>query len=316
MTSIALNPSAPSFIPSHRNTVPSDPPLISPDQNPNPYLSYYPYPVYLQIPSQYTSYQYSSFPSYCAIFQLISPPCQPALCPSVPRCSIEELDENLGPEISSADHGIVDPKPMANTSVVNCRITRAPVSELTVMRAPRCQLARRRSSVKVSHRKYQISVDADFEMGWKTTLMIKNIPGKFRQGSLLAILRDHCIKENQKARASEGDEAVLSEFDFFYLPIDFRTNSNFGYAFVNFTSPVGARRLFNSLHNHHWISAGSNKVCQLNFARIQGLVESIEHADQMVFNRGVPDMFLPVHFEPPYNGLNESVEYIHGQKIM
>lgn len=45
---------------------------------------------------------------------------------------------------------------------------------------------------------------------------------KFRKERLFAILRDHCIVENQKARASEGDEAVLSEFDYFYLPIDFR----------------------------------------------------------------------------------------------
>lgn len=178
MTSIALNPSAPSFMPSHRNTVPSVT-LIGPGPNPNPYLSYYPYPVYLQIQPQYISYQCFSFPSYCATFQLISPPCTPAL-PPVPGCSIQEQDENLGPEISSGYHEMVEPKPTANTSVVNCRRTRAPMSELTVMHAPRCLEPRRRSSVKVSNRKYQIREDADFELGWKTTLMIKNIPGKFR----------------------------------------------------------------------------------------------------------------------------------------
>ncbi|KAF3325000.1 Protein MEI2-like 6 [Carex littledalei] len=310
--SIALNPAAPIFIP-RPNTVLSATLLISPGQNPNPYLSW-PYdPFYLQIPPQYFSYQYISSPRYLTTFQLVSAPCTLALSPSVPRCSIQERDENLGTEISSAGDEMVELKPMANTSVVNCRRTRAHISEVTVVRASRCQEPRRRPSAKVSHRKYEIRKDADFEKGGKTTLMIKNIP--CNKGRLLAILRDHCIEENEKACALEGDEAVFSEFDFFYLPIDFRTHSNLGYAFVNFTSSVGAWRLFKYLHNYRWISAESNKVCQVSFARIQGLVESIEHADQMIFFRGVLDAFLPVHFEPPYNGVNQPVEYLHGRKM-
>lgn len=73
------------------------------------------------------------------------------------------------------------------------------------------------------------------------------------------------------------------------------------------------------LQSNQVLSESSSNVMKLrSFVMLyfQGLVESIEHADQMVFNQGVPDMFLPVHFEPPYNGLNESIEYIHGQKIM
>ncbi|KAF3325001.1 Protein MEI2-like 6 [Carex littledalei] len=259
MSIITLNHEARSFFPSRRNTLPSATLYISPPQNPNPFLSYYNYPFY-----QYFTYQYFSFPLY-STFQLVSPPCTPTLPPSVPRCSIEELDESLGSEKSSAEEEMVVPKPIASTSVVKCRRTRA----------PRCQEPRRGSSVKVSHRMYEIREDADLEMEGKTTLMIKNIPGKFRQGRLIAVLRDHCIAENRKALASEGDEAVLSEFDYFYLPIDFREGC---YHVVN------------------------------------GLAESIDHADEMIFHPNVPDMFLPVHFEPPYNGLNESVEYIHGRR--
>lgn len=166
MSIITLNHEAQSFFPSRRNTLPSATPYISPPQNPNPFpISYYNDPFY-----QYFSYQCFSFPLY-ATFQLVSPPCTPTLPLSAPRCSIEELDESPGSEKSSADEEMVVPKAMACTPVVKCRRTRA----------LRCQEPRGKYSVKVSHSMYEIREDVDFLMEGKTTLMIKNIPGKFRQ---------------------------------------------------------------------------------------------------------------------------------------
>ncbi len=51
----------------------------------------------------------------------------------------------------------------------------------------------------------------------RTTLMIKNIPNKYTQKMLLATI----------------DEDFRGQYDFFYLPIDFKNKCNVGYAFIN-----------------------------------------------------------------------------------
>ncbi|CAN1130760.1 Protein MEI2-like 6, partial [Linum perenne] len=78
-----------------------------------------------------------------------------------------------------------------------------------------------------------------------------NIVGNFvfrRRGHLIQYLDKHCHDENSKAVARfasssvGGSRCLLSEYDFLYLPMDFRTGANLGYAFVNFTNSVGASR--------------------------------------------------------------------------
>ena len=56
----------------------------------------------------------------------------------------------------------------------------------------------------------------------RTTVMIRNIPNKYSQKVLLATL----------------DEAgFYGQYDFFYLPIDFKNGCNVGYAFLNLARP-------------------------------------------------------------------------------
>ena len=48
-----------------------------------------------------------------------------------------------------------------------------------------------------------------------------------------------------------------------------RTGYNKGYAFVNMTTAVAARRLHAHLHGHCWKAAGSSKICVVVHARLE-----------------------------------------------
>merc|ERR1711988_1203964 len=60
----------------------------------------------------------------------------------------------------------------------------------------------------------------------RTTVMIRNIPNKYPQRKLLQVLFDNGI----------------TNFDFFFLPVDFRNKCNVGYGFVNFGDAKSAMR--------------------------------------------------------------------------
>jgi len=48
-----------------------------------------------------------------------------------------------------------------------------------------------------------------------------------------------------------------------------RRGCNFGYAFVNLTSPEAAHRLYRSLEGRGWTVHGSKKVIRIDPAKIQ-----------------------------------------------
>ncbi|EEQ97242.1 dc50, putative [Perkinsus marinus ATCC 50983] len=126
-----------------------------------------------------------------------------------------------------------------------------------------------------------------------TTVMLRNIPNKLSQMDIA-----NAVKH----------EGFLGEFDFFYSPLDFKSGSNLGYAFINFISHEVAVRfrlkiagllLARSVAEAntsglYWdensgskatvitpeVSAQlmrSNKQCGVAWARIQGLEANIKH---------------------------------------
>ncbi|CAD8108193.1 unnamed protein product [Paramecium primaurelia] len=95
----------------------------------------------------------------------------------------------------------------------------------------------------------------------RTTLMIKNIPNKYSQPLLL----------------EEIDCNNRDTYNFFYLPIDFTNKCNVGYAFINFYDPQDIPKFYLEFHNRKWSKFNSEKICQITYARIQGVEELQGH---------------------------------------
>ncbi|XP_062110510.1 protein terminal ear1 homolog [Humulus lupulus] len=138
----------------------------------------------------------------------------------------------------------------------------------------------------------------------RTTVMIKNIPNKYSQKLLLNMLDNHCIHCNEQiANEDRGgmDDQPFSSYDFVYLPIDFNNKCNVGYGFVNMTSPEATWRLYKAFHLQHWEVFNSRKICEVTYARVQGLEALKEHFKNSKFPCEM-DHYLPVVFSPPRDG--------------
>lgn len=96
-----------------------------------------------------------------------------------------------------------------------------------------------------------------------TTVMLRNIPNKYTQEMLVEQL------ELDFAR----------EFDFIYLPTDFKNRCNMGYAFINFRSTGTRERFvtaFNGLQVRRCLpGVNSSKIVEVMPARIQGLERNV-----------------------------------------
>ncbi|CAD6224110.1 unnamed protein product [Miscanthus lutarioriparius] len=140
----------------------------------------------------------------------------------------------------------------------------------------------------------------------RTSLMIRNIPNDFTRTRLMNILDEHCFIENEKIALG----GVRSEYDFLYLPIDFRSLANKGYAFVNMTSPEAARRLWEDLHGHPWAFKRSGKTCAVDYADREGRDQLVEHFSGSRFDCHT-EAYLPVRFEPPRDGTRPADGAMH-----
>ncbi|KAK9945737.1 hypothetical protein M0R45_011236 [Rubus argutus] len=139
-----------------------------------------------------------------------------------------------------------------------------------------------------------------------TTLMIKNVPNQFGRSDLLDILKDHCLDKNLKAVLG-SEPSQKSEFDFLYLPMDFKQYwenkriSNLGYAFVNFTSAVAALRFYKQYHNFEWPVQRNKKICEVTCAKTQGKAALKKRFMNKVFWCHSNE-YLPVILSPPCDG--------------
>ncbi|KAI3863443.1 hypothetical protein MKX03_005908 [Papaver bracteatum] len=160
----------------------------------------------------------------------------------------------------------------------------------------------RTSDVKfLIHEDAVVEPSSSFIRDARTTVMIKNIPNKYSQKLVLNMLDNHCIRCNEKIFAEGDENQPLSAYDFVYLPIDFNNKCNVGYGFVNLTTPQAAWRLYKAFHLQQWEVFNSRKICEVTYARLQGLAELTEHFNNSKFACDKDD-YLPVIFSPPRDG--------------
>jgi RNA recognition motif-containing protein len=94
----------------------------------------------------------------------------------------------------------------------------------------------------------------------ETTVMVRNIPTRITSLSLIETMVEHGFENT---------------FDFIYSPIDFKTNKNVGYAFINFTSPEYKNRFVHEFQGFQLRATTSNKSLDIISSRRQGFIENI-----------------------------------------
>merc|ERR1712232_821151 len=93
-------------------------------------------------------------------------------------------------------------------------------------------------------------------------------------------------------------EGFSGEYDFFYLPMDFKSRVSLGYAFINLLSADAAQRLWKVFDGYcNWVIP-SRKLSGVSWSREQGLRANIErHRHGPVTTANVPDEFKPAFFQ-------------------
>ncbi len=115
-----------------------------------------------------------------------------------------------------------------------------------------------------SEKKFDLNIDVKRILSLedrRTTLMIKNIPNKFKRDLLLQM-----INENFK-----------EAYDLFILPTDANGYKNFGYSFINFTSSYYIPYFYFMFNGKMWSNTNSQKICELTYSKVQGKKDLLGH---------------------------------------
>ncbi|KAG6408343.1 hypothetical protein SASPL_131348 [Salvia splendens] len=123
----------------------------------------------------------------------------------------------------------------------------------------------------------------------RTTVMVRNIPNQLRREFMLEFLDSYCTPHSL-------------EYDFMYLPMDFRSKDNLGYAFVNFTKGGDALKFKKIVQGYKWGPLKTDK---------ERLVKRFESSTFACDNLE----FLPVVFDPPRGGSIATSPVVVGRLI-
>ena len=115
----------------------------------------------------------------------------------------------------------------------------------------------------------------------KTTVMMRNIPNRYTCEELLS-----------EVMVAGFDCA----FDFFYLPMDFKTKRNRGYGFINFHSAAIAKEFAMAFHRRQLSLYSSKKIVEVAPAVTQGYVANMTKYFEKDSERIKNDWFRPMLF--------------------
>jgi hypothetical protein len=135
------------------------------------------------------------------------------------------------------------------------------------------------SAPKASKCTSQIKAAAsDIPDGERTTIMLRNLPSGFSRDAVAEVL-DH--------------EGFKAKYDFVYMPINFKTEAAFGYAFVNLVMPEDAQQAMEHFKGFSWPGAGGEVTVEWCSAQqgLEGLIERFRSSP--VMHKVVPDALRP-----------------------
>merc|ERR1712048_1527104 len=90
--------------------------------------------------------------------------------------------------------------------------------------------------------------DGNIEDERRTTVMMRNIPSVYTRANLLELL---------------DQQGFHGSYDLLYLPLDFQTDLNHGYAFINFTTKENFRRFHDHFIGFHKWMVPSDRICEV-----------------------------------------------------
>jgi len=126
-----------------------------------------------------------------------------------------------------------------------------------------------------------------------TTAMLRNIPNKYTRDMLVEQLNKH----------------LKGQFDFVYLPIDFKNKCNVGYGFINFCSAEAHDRfveLFDGVDVRKCLPGlNSKKIAEVMPARYKGLDENVARLrnSQFITDLQLHPEWMPLIFDGDGNEL-------------
>jgi len=115
------------------------------------------------------------------------------------------------------------------------------------------------------------------------SLMLRNIP--------LDMTRDMFVR-------MLDTEGFAGRYDFVYLPLDFKTSANLGYAFVNLRTHRDAQQLQKHFSGFCRWCIRSAKKCEVTWSTAQGLTAYIDrYRNNPVMHDSIPEKAKPLLFE-------------------